>query len=116
LNVLASLLYPESVWYAGEIRAAHSVASALPLPQELAAIVSFAEGEMTTWHLERARFVACSVSPLIPMPDAPLTSRQLADALELVGRASLAGELCQLLLLNAVLRLEGIAPVVASQN
>ena len=116
LDVLASLLHPESVWSAGEIRAAHSVASALPLPQELAAIVSFADEEVTTWHMERARLVARPVAALIPVAEAPLTSRQLAEALELITGRSPAWELCRLLLLRAVLRLEGLVPVVRSQN
>jgi hypothetical protein len=45
-----------------------------------------------------------------------VTSRHLADALELIGHWSTAGELCRLLLLTAVLRLEGLVPIVRSQN
>jgi hypothetical protein len=116
VNVLASLLHPESVWTAGEIRSAHAVASALPLSKGLAAIVAFAETEMTMWHLERVRFVARSVAPAIPIPEAPSTSRQLADALKLIRRTGRARELCRLLLLSAALRLDGLVPVVPSQN
>jgi hypothetical protein len=116
VNVLASLLHPESVWAAREIRGAHALASPLPLPEGLAVIFSFADAEMTTWHLERARFVARSVASAIPIPEAPSTSRQLADALELIGRAGPAQELCQLLLLSAALRRDGLVPIAPSQN
>jgi hypothetical protein len=116
VHVLASLLHPESVWSAGEIDDAHVVASALPLPEEVATIFSFADAEMTTWRLQRARFVARSVAPAVPIPEAPSTSRQLVQALELIGRGEPAQELCQLLLLSAVLRRDGLVPVVPSQN
>jgi hypothetical protein len=116
VNVLASLLHPESVWSDGEICDAHAIASALPPPQCVAATFSFADAEMTGWRLERVRFVARSVAPAIPIPEAPLTSRQLVHALELVGRAEPAQELCQFLLLSAVLRCDGLVPVAPSQN
>jgi hypothetical protein len=116
VNVLASLLHPESVWSAGEICAAHARASSLSLPEQLAAIISFANSRVTEWHRHRARLVAGSVAPLLPMAEAPATSRHLADALELIGRRSTGGELCRLLLVNAVLRLDGLVPIVPSQN
>lgn len=116
VNVLASLLRPESVWSAGEIAGAHAVASELALPQGLTAFFSFADERVTTWHLERARFVARFVVPAIPIPEAPSTSHQLADALELIERSEPARELCQLLLLSAVLRRDGLVPVAPSQN
>jgi hypothetical protein len=116
VHVLASILHPESVWSAGEIHDAHVVASALPPPQQVAAIFRFAEAEMTPWRLQRARFVARSVAPAIPIPEAPSTSRQLVQALELIGRTGPAQELCQLLLLSAVLRRDGLVPVVSSQD
>jgi hypothetical protein len=114
VNVLASLLHPESVWSAEEIRAAHALAS--PLPQQLAAIDFYANETMTESHRDRARLVAGAVAPLLPIAEAPLTSRHLDDALELVGRGSEAGELCRLLLLSAVLRLDGLVPLVPCQN
>lgn len=116
VDVLASLLHPESVWSADEIRQAHGTASKLPFSQGLAAIFSFANTVVTTWHLSRARFVARSVARAIPIPEAPSTSRQLADALELIGRAGPAQELCQLLLLRAALSRDGLVPVAPSQN
>jgi hypothetical protein len=116
VHVLASLLHPESVWSAGEIDDAHVVASALPVPQEVAAIFSFADAEMTMRRLQRARFVARSVAAAIPIPEAPSTSRQLVQALELIGRAGPAQEVCRLLLLSAVLKRDGLVPVVPSQN
>jgi len=70
--------------------------------------VALAEAEMTTWHLERARFVARSIAPAIPIPEAPSTSRQLADALKLIGRAGRARELCRPLLLGVALRLTAL--------
>ena len=114
MNVLASLLHPESVWSAGEICGA--LASRLPVPQGLAVIFSFADAEMTTRHLERARFVARSVESAIPIPEAPSTSRLLADALELIAQAGPAQELCQLLLLSAAMGRAGLVPVAPSQN
>jgi hypothetical protein len=116
VDVLASLLHPESVWSAAGIREAHAAASKLPLPQRLAATFSFANGEITTWHLSRARFVARAVAPAIPIPEAPSTSRQLTRALELIGRSGPAQELCQLLLLRAALSRDGLVPVAPSQN
>jgi hypothetical protein len=117
LNVLATLLHPESVWSVDEIRAAHALASRLPLPGELAAIVSFANAEMTAWRAQRVRLVARAVVPLLPIAEAPRTSRQLADSHELLARGdAAAAELCQLLLLTAVLRLDGRVPVVPSRN
>jgi hypothetical protein len=85
VNVLASLLHPESVWSA-------------------------------TWRPERAGFVARPVVAAIPIPEAPSTSRQLAHALELIGQAGAAQELCQLLLLSAVPRRDGLVPVAPSHN
>ena len=116
VNVLASLLHPESVWSAGEIAGAHAVASEFGLPQGLAAIFSFADEMVTPWHLKRARFAARSVIPAIPIPEAPSTSHQLAEALELIERAKPARELCRLLLLSAALRRDGLVPVAPSQN
>lgn len=116
VDVLASLLHPESVWSADEIRRAHEAASKLPFEPALAAVSSFADTEVTMWHLSRARFVARSVARAIPIPEAPSTSRQLADALELIGRAGPTQELCQVLLLRAVLSRDGLVPVAPSQN
>jgi len=116
VNVLASLLHPESVWSAEEIHGAHAAASGLPLPQGLAAIFSFAAAESTGRHLERARFVARPVASVIPIPEAPSTSGQLADALELIRRAGPAHELCRLLLLSGAMRRDGLVPVAPSQN
>jgi hypothetical protein len=114
--VLASLLHPESVWSTGEIRATHALASPLSLPQQLAAIISSASARVTEWHCDRARLVAAAVAPLLPMAEAPVTSRHLADALKLIRRRSTAGELCGLLLLSGVLRLDGLVPIAPSQN
>ena len=116
MNVLASLLHPESVWSAGEMCAAHALATPLSPPRQLAVIISLANAKATEWHRDRARLVAGAVAPLLPMAEAPVTSRHLADALELIGRRSTADELCRLLLLTAVLRLDGLAPIVPSQN
>ena len=116
VNVLASLLHPQSVWSADEIRAAHALASPLSVPQHVAAIISFANAKVTEWHRDRARLVARSVTSLLPMAEAPVTSRHLADALAIIGRRSTAVELCRLLLLSASLRLDGLVPIVPSQN
>lgn len=116
VNVLASLLHPESVWSTREIRRAHAASSALPLPEKPAAIFAVGDAEMTMWRVQRARFVARPVAAAIPLPEALSTSRQLADALELIARVGPAQELCRLLLLSAALRLDGLVPVVPSQN
>jgi hypothetical protein len=113
VHVLASLLHPESVWSPAEISASHAVAAGRPLPQWLAAIASFADAKVTDWHRERARIVAGALAALLPMADAPLTSRHLADALKLIGSRRAAGELCELLLLSAVSRREGLVPIVS---
>ncbi len=116
MDVLATLLSPESVWSEAEIRGAHSLSSPLPLPERVAVIASFAEVEATDRHLERARHVARSVAPLLPVEEAPVTSGHLREALDLVGGRSAAAELCRLLLVSAVLRRDGLVPTLPAQN
>lgn len=116
LNVLASLLHPESVWSSEQIGGAHALAAPLPLGMGATVVFSFADAELEGWQLERARVVARPAVPTVPLPEAPLTSRQLADALELIRRDEPARELCRLLLLAAVLTREGLVPAAPSPN
>jgi hypothetical protein len=116
LNVLATLLHPECVWSVGEIHGAHTLASALPFPRGLAVAESFARTEMNEWRAARARYVARPVARILPVEEAPVTSRQLADALALLPGERAVSELCELLLLSAVMRLERLVPVVPEPN
>lgn len=116
IDVLASLLHPGSVWSADEIRKAHGTAPSFTLPRRLAAIVSAAADVTTRWHLSRAQWVARPVARVIPILEAPATSRQLAQALELIALPESAGALCELLLLRAVMSLDGLVPIAPSQN
>src|SRR5207249_5649424 len=116
-NVLASLLHSEGVWSATEINAAHSLAvAASTLPEGLRAVLSFAGTGLMPWRLTRARQVAAPVARVLPLAEAPRTSDQLREALSLLCRRIAAEELCELLLLTGVMKLEGLVPVVPSPN
>jgi hypothetical protein len=116
LNVLASLLHPESVWSISATLAAHARMSGLPLVRALRAVISFGQTEMTDWHLDRARWVARSVEPILPMSEAPRTSEQLAEAIALLSRRAAVAELCELLLITAVLKHDGVVTLAPSLN
>ena len=116
IDVLASLLAPESVWSRSEADAAHARFRRHPPLEGLAAVRSFARAEITTWRRHRARYVARSVERALPMLEAPCTSTQLHTALQLVEERAGAAELCELLLFGAVARRDGAVPIVPSRN
>lgn len=109
LNVLASLLHAESVWSVDEVRAAQTLSAPLREPAlRLQVIVSFARAEITALHVDRVRHAARAVQEVLPLEEAPRTTRDLSEALALVRRSrDAAVETCELLLLTYVMRLEG---------
>jgi hypothetical protein len=90
--------------------------SGLPLVPALRAVMSFAQTEMTDWHLDRARYVARPVERVLPSSEAPRTSEQLAEALGVLSRRDAVAELCKLLLITAVLKREGLVETAPSLN
>jgi hypothetical protein len=117
LNVLASLLHPESVWSKAEADAAQGLAGPLAPERAVEAVFSFARAELARWRLERVRLIAAPLARLLPLADAPRTSGDLLKAIELVRRGSRAPEeLCCLLLLTYAMRLDGLVPIVPSQS
>ena len=118
LNVLATLLHPESIWSLEEARGAQTLAVPDLGPAQRARIVlSFARAELEPWRVDRARLVASPVGRVLPLDEAPRTSRHLSQALGLVRRDRRAAvEFCELLLLSYVLRLDGSVPILPSRN
>ena len=117
LTVLASLLHPESVWSKEEADAAQALADPLPPEHAVEAVFSFARTELARWRLERVRLIAAPLARLLPLADAPRTSRDLLKAIELVRRGRRAPEeLCCLLLLMYAMRLDGLVPIAPSQS
>jgi hypothetical protein len=67
--------------------------------------------------LERVRLIAAPLARLLPLAGAPRTSDHLLKAIELVRRSRRGPEeLCCLLLLTYAMRLDGVIPIVPSQN
>ena len=118
LNVLATLLHPESVWSLDEAQGAQTLAAPrLPTAQRVRVVLSFARAELEPWRIDRARLVARPVERLLPLGEAPRTSRHLSQALDQLRRDRRAAvELCRLLLLGYVLRLDGTVPILPSRN
>jgi hypothetical protein len=117
LNVLASLLHATSVWSAREISAAGVFAPPELHPAErTSALFAFADGALTPAHRARARLIAGPVGRILPVNDAPRTTRDLESALEAVVSDDGADELCGLLLLTRVLQAEGLVPTAPSLN
>jgi hypothetical protein len=116
IDVLATLLVPETVWSSSETEAACAHFRRYPLPEGLAAVRRFAQSKVTAWRCDRARYVARPVARLLPVAEAPRTTSQLREALELVRLRSGASELCERLLFGAVARLNGLVPAVPSPN
>lgn len=118
LNILASLLHPQSVWSIDGARAAQTLAAPLgPLGMRLAVIASFARSETERPRLERLRAVAEPVAALLPVAEAPRTTADLAGACALVANDDEAAEeTCMLLLLTYVMTLEGLVMEAPSPN
>jgi hypothetical protein len=117
LNVLATLLHPQSVWSIDEARRAQRLGtSTLPLVHRLRAISSFARVACGPQHLERARRVAKPVARILPLERAPRTSSDLDTALALLRRPRHVAVLCEHLLLTYVMLLEGAVPIVPPLN
>jgi hypothetical protein len=118
LNVLASLLHPQSVWSIDEARAAETLAAAIdPLGRRLAVIASFARLETKRFRLERLRAVAEPVEALLPVVGAPRTTADLAEACALVATDDeAAAETCMLTLLTYVMGLDGLVMEAPSLN
>jgi hypothetical protein len=116
IDVLATLLQPQTVWSLSEVVAACADFRRHSLPDGLTAVRCFAQSRVTTWRRDRARYVARPMGRLLPVAAAPRTTNQLRDALELVRRRRGASELCERLLLGAVARLEGLVPIAPSSN
>ncbi len=101
LDVLAILLHPQSVWSIDEALGAQRLApSTLPLATCLGVLVSFARAGVGSQDRERARRVAKPVAQILPLEQAPRTSRDLDDALALLRRPRCVDELCEHLLLT----------------
>ena len=75
-----------------------------------------ARTEITDWHLDRARHVARRVERTLPLPEAPRTSQQLGEAVVLLSRRAAAAVLCELLLITAVLKRDGVVQIAPSPN
>jgi hypothetical protein len=118
LNVLASLLHPQSVWSIDEARAAETLAAAIdPLGRRLAGIASFARLETKRFRLERLRAVAEPVEALLPVVGVPRTTADLAEACALVATDDeAAAETCMLTLLTYVMGLDGLVMEAPSLN
>jgi len=118
LNVLASLLHPQSVWSIDEARAAQTLAAPVgPFGTKLAVIVSFARSETERPRLERLRVVAEPVRGLLPVAEAPRTTADLEEACRLVATDDeAAAETCMLTLLTYVMSLEGLVMDAPSPN
>jgi hypothetical protein len=117
LNVLASLLHPESVWSKEEAGAAQALAGPRAPERAVEAVFSFARTELARWRLERVRLIAAPLARLLPLAGAPRTSDHLLKAIELVRRSRRGPEeLCCLLLLTYAMRLDGLVPIVPPQN
>ena len=116
IDVLATLLTPQSVWSSGECRAAYAGYAGCPLREGLSAVQAFAQSETTEWHLDRARYVAHPVARVLPLSEAPRTTSQIEEALKLVQKRGGAATLCNRLLLGAVARLDGLVTVAPSPN
>jgi hypothetical protein len=116
LNVLATLVQPESVWSIDEVAGAEALASpSVPVAERTRAVFRFAHEQLREDHLERARTVAEPVARILPLAEAPRTTRHLREALELV-RGPGAASLCELLLLTYVFRRAGVIPILPSAN
>ena len=118
LNVLASLLHPQSVWSIDEARGAQTLAAPLgPLGMKFAVIASFARAETEEVRLDRLRAVTEPVEVLLPLVEAPRTTADLEEACALVATDDeAAGEACMLLLLTYVMSLEGLVMEAPSPN
>lgn len=117
LNVLASLLHAESVWSTDEIGGAHALAAPTLRPeQRFAVVLSFARVERAAHHRERARRIAAPVARILPLASAPRTTAHLEAALATVRRSAGAAELCDLLLVAAVMKRDGLVPILPSRN
>jgi hypothetical protein len=116
VDVLATLLIPHTIWSSSEAKAACARLRRHPLPEGLAAVQCFAQSKITAWHRDRARYVARPISRLLPIAEAPRTTSQLRDALELVRQRRGAAALCERVLLGAVARLNGLVPIAPSSN
>jgi hypothetical protein len=118
LNVLASLLRPQSVWSIDEARAAQILSAPLcPLGTKLAVIASVARAETERLRLERLRVVAEPVHRLLPVAEAPRTTADLEQACGLVATDDeAAAETCMLTLLTYVMSLEGLVMDAPSPN
>jgi len=116
IDVLATLLESLTVWSLSEAGAAWADFRRHSLPDGLTAVRCFAQSKITMWHRDRARYVAGPVSRLLPVAEAPRTTSQLREALDLIRERRGASELCERLLLGAVARLEGLVPIAPSSN
>src|SRR5690348_882653 len=91
-------LEPLTVWSLSEAGAAWADFRRHSLPDGLTAVQCFAQSKITTWHRDRARYVACPVSRLLPVAEAPRTTSQLREALDLIrerrARQSFASAYC----------------------
>lgn len=116
VDVLATLVPPQSVWSSDECGAAFVSYKRCGLPHGLAVVRAFAQSQISEWRLDRARHVARPVGRLLPVAEAPRTSTQLWEALELVQEQRGGALLCERLLFGAVARLDGLVPTAPSPN
>jgi len=118
VNVLASLLRPESVWSIDEARTAQALAAPIGLlPRKIDSIRSFASSKMDQGRLDRLRVISEPVESMLPVAGAPRTTAHLDEACALVAADDGASsEACFLLLLTYVMGLEGALTIVPSQN
>ncbi len=118
VNVLASLLRPESVWSIDEARAAQSLGARVGnLPKRIAGVRSFALANTDEARRKKVRIIAEPVKRMLPVAGAPRTTAHLEEADRLIAADDRpATEACFLLLLAYVMGLEGALTIVPSQN